>query len=312
MAKGKKSSLKSALVSQQTRLKKKQEVAEAAKLTEQKSKSKRNPRDKGKGKAQPLPTIPFKATDKLLLIGEGNFSFARALVVNPPDALQFLPPENITATAYDSREECFSKYPDAAQIVEQLSAKGVKIVFGVDATKLENCSVLKNRRFDKIVWNFPHAGKGITDQDRNILSNQVLLLGFLQSASNLLNLGPKPNATRSKKKKARGSDDEDDSGTDNGEGMSQTASSRGTILITLRNVPPYTLWDLPQLAKSPPPSKSPNIPRNPFYTQLRSFVFHREIWKGYEHRMTKGERAHGQGTTGVGGEDRTWEFYLRD
>lgn len=86
------------------------------------------------------------------------------------------------------------------------------------------------------------AGKGITDQDRNILSNQVLLLGFLQSASNLLNLGPKPNATRSKKKKARGSDDEDDSGTDNGEGMSQTASSRGTILITLRNVPPYTLW----------------------------------------------------------------------
>lgn len=159
MAKGKKSSLKSALVSQQTRLKKKQEVAEAAKLTEQKSKSKRNPRDKGKGKAQPLPTIPFKATDKLLLIGEGNFSFARALVVNPPDALQFLPPENITATAYDSREECFSKYPDAAQIVEQLSAKGVKIVFGVDATKLENCSVLKNRRFDKIVWNFPHAGE---------------------------------------------------------------------------------------------------------------------------------------------------------
>lgn len=28
--------------------------------------------------------------------------------------------------------------------------------------------------------------------------------------------------------------------------------------------------------------------------------------------MTKGERAHGTGTTGVGGEDRTWEFYLKD
>ena len=28
--------------------------------------------------------------------------------------------------------------------------------------------------------------------------------------------------------------------------------------------------------------------------------------------MTKGERAHGTGTTGEGGEDRTWEFCLRN
>jgi 25S rRNA (uracil2634-N3)-methyltransferase len=28
--------------------------------------------------------------------------------------------------------------------------------------------------------------------------------------------------------------------------------------------------------------------------------------------MTKGERAHGTGRTGEGGEDRTWEFCLRD
>lgn len=28
--------------------------------------------------------------------------------------------------------------------------------------------------------------------------------------------------------------------------------------------------------------------------------------------MTKGERAGGKGTTGVGGEDRTWEFCLKD
>lgn len=41
-------------------------------------------------------------------------------------------------------------------------------------------------------------------------------------------------------------------------------------------------------------------------------MFHRHIWKGYEHRMTKGERAGGTGKTGQGGEDRTWEFYLKD
>ena len=28
--------------------------------------------------------------------------------------------------------------------------------------------------------------------------------------------------------------------------------------------------------------------------------------------MTKGERVNGQGTTGAGGEDRTWEFCLKD
>jgi 25S rRNA (uracil2634-N3)-methyltransferase len=27
--------------------------------------------------------------------------------------------------------------------------------------------------------------------------------------------------------------------------------------------------------------------------------------------MTKGERAHGEGKTGEGGEDRTWEFFLK-
>jgi 25S rRNA (uracil2634-N3)-methyltransferase len=49
---------------------------------------------------------------------------------------------------------------------------------------------------------------------------------------------------------------------------------------------------------------------NPKYTLLRSFAFNRRMWNGYEHRMTKGERAHGQGKTGEGGEDRTWEFHL--
>ena len=70
--------------------------------------------------------------------------------------------------------------------------------------------------------------------------------------------------------------------------------------------------DLPKLAKNPPPPQKHGNPQNPRYVQLRSFAFYRTLWKGYEHRMTKGERAHGSGTTGVGGEDRTWEFYLRD
>ncbi|TBU34404.1 hypothetical protein BD311DRAFT_682162 [Dichomitus squalens] len=314
---GKKTSLKAALSSQQSRLKKKQEAARAAQHAER---AKSGPQSKGKGKAtapsQARPTIPFGPTDSILLVGEGNFSFARALVISPPESLQYLPPSNVTATAYDTEEECCSKYPDAAEIIGALREKGVELLFSVDATKLDKCPPLRGRKFDRIVWNFPHAGKGITDQDRNILSNQVLLLGFLRSAAPFLASGPIPVVHKPRKQK-RGSDDED-SGDDqenaDTSNIDTARKARGTILVTLRNVVPYTLWDLPRLAKTPPPSTSTSTGQksNPKYIQLRSFVFHRSIWTGYEHRMTKGERAHGQGKTGEGGEDRTWEFCLQD
>lgn len=132
-----------------------------------------------------------------------------------------------------------------------------------------------------------------------------------------------------KKKPSEDSDDEQNEPVDEDE-ETHSMQSRGTVLITLRNVPPYTHWwvhivrdellghqmaslhrDLPKLAKNPPPPTG-GTPPNPRYVQLRSFRFDRMLWKGYEHRMTKGERAHGKGTTGIGGEDRTWEFYLRD
>ena len=149
----KKSSLQTALLNQQSRLKQKAQIARAAKSGE---KTKAAKKQTGKKRAV---TIPFAPTDKILLIGEGNFSFAYALVINPPSQLQHLPPQNITATAYDSEEECLAKYPDAREKIDALRAKGVTILFGVDATKLEKVSRLKGKRWDKVVWNFPHAGR---------------------------------------------------------------------------------------------------------------------------------------------------------
>lgn len=152
---GKPVNLRAALQSQQSRLKAKQKVAQAAQLAEQKSKKNK----KGKGKSStPRVTVPFHATDTILLIGEGDFSFARALVHNPPVQLESFLAKNVTATAYDTEEECYAKYPDAKAIVEQLNDKGVEILFGVDATKLKKVGALKGRRWDRIVWNFPHAG----------------------------------------------------------------------------------------------------------------------------------------------------------
>lgn len=261
---GKKGSLKAALSSQQSRLKKKQEAVQAIQHSER---TKNGPPSKGKGKAAAVSapvrvTVPFSSTDRILLIGEGNFSFARALACSPPSSLQFLPPSNITATAYDTEEECCSKYPEAAEMISSLREKGVKLLFSVDATRLEKCAPLRGTKYNKIVWNFPHAGKeivnslqpvcsnvisshsgkGIADQDRNILSNQVLLLGFLSSAASFLVTGPVP-IVHAPRKRKRGPDD-DESGDDDerSQALVGTRPSRGSLLITLRNVSPYSLW----------------------------------------------------------------------
>jgi len=152
MAGKKKSSLQTALLKQQSRLKQKSQIAQAAKSSEKAKAAK-------KQTVKKAVTIPFSPTDRILLIGEGNFSFAYALVVNPPSQLQHLPPQNITATAYDTEEGCLAKYPDAREKVNALRAKGVNLLFGVDATKLEKVPQLKGKCWDRVVWNFPHAGK---------------------------------------------------------------------------------------------------------------------------------------------------------
>lgn len=293
MGKGK--NLKAALQSQQSRLKAKEKLSHAAQVAEQRSHRNAkqqyskgfsgnlpsNNLNSGEGKATPAPpprrtTLPFRPTDTILLIGEGNFSFARALLCDSPAELRDLPPRNLTATAYDTEDECYEKYADAREIVAYLRQRGAQILFGVDATKLEKTTSLKGRRWDRIVWNFPHAGsgclvnmkpyswllmsslllgKGITDQDRNILSNQVLILGFLRSAAKVLSLGPVPSVTTPRKRrKADDDEDEDDveeetvpTQAEEGEQFKfitpkEAVKTRGTVLITLRNVVPYTLW----------------------------------------------------------------------
>jgi 25S rRNA (uracil2634-N3)-methyltransferase len=241
-------SLSGALAAQQVRLTKKARAAEAEKLAA----------TKGKGKKTKAPppraVLPFAPTDSILLLGEGDFSFARALVCDPPNlpstsygapgsTLSFLPPANVTATAYDSEEECYAKYPGAAAIVAALQEKGTRVLFGIDATKLDKCAPLKGRRFARVVWNFPHAGAGIADQDRNVRTNQALILGFLRAAKAVLSRGAVP-ALPVRKKRAAGDEDEEDVGMEEVQEDARTAQNtfRGTVLITLRNVAPYTLW----------------------------------------------------------------------
>ena len=87
------------------------------------------------------------------------------------------------------------------------------------------------------------SGKGLANQDRNILANQVLILGFFRSAAKMLQVGQPPCLTGSSKRKSR-KDDDDDDGDSGDEGKDQLLATRGTVLITLRNVVPYTLWQV--------------------------------------------------------------------
>ncbi|BDD61970.1 hypothetical protein MAP00_006977 [Monascus purpureus] len=67
------------------------------------------------------PIVPFGRNDRILLVGEGDFSFSRSLVVHYRC-------RNVLATCYDSKEELHSKYPQAERNIQDilgvLSAKG--------------------------------------------------------------------------------------------------------------------------------------------------------------------------------------------
>jgi len=180
-------------------------------------------------------------------------------------------------------------------------------------------------------------GAGITDQDRNILPNQHLLLRTFRSVAPLLTDGPSafpiPTKTKGKSSKRKSPPDtdsepdfdlhpEDDfeppfQPTDTSRTLQslQPPPRQGTLLITLLSQAPYTLWDLPHLATRPPPLCPGTTLPQPRYRLLRSFEFRPEVYQGYEHRRTIGwreglSRGRNEEILGRKGRGRTWEFAL--
>lgn len=150
-----------------------------------------------------------------------------------------------------------------------------------------------------------------------------MLLRFLVSAAPLLTRGAVP-AYMSKKSKARkgsaGSSEEEEAEKEEMELEEETRESRGfcmpshagSVLITVRNCKPYTLWDIPTLAKRLPSvvgtiaSSAPSMgkgfkaPSSEQITRLlelgqgkayrvwRSFQFSPNQYPVYSHRRTIG------------------------
>jgi len=120
------------------------------------------------------------ASHKILLIGEGDFSYALGLALS-------LGGSNILATSYDSLRELNKKYADCKSILNRLKTTGAQVLHGIDGTKLPECferlGENKTQSFDRIVFNFPHLGGSLP---KDVIKNQEMLRQFIGSSRNLL------------------------------------------------------------------------------------------------------------------------------
>ncbi|KAF0913834.1 hypothetical protein E2562_024919 [Oryza meyeriana var. granulata] len=123
----------------------------------------------------------YSSIQSILTVGDGEFSFSLAL------ATAFGSGENLVATSLDTLEDLRGKYSKAESNIMELKRMGATVLHGVDAKRMKDHTSLKLRRFDRIVFNFPHAGfKGKEDDMRMINSHKELVWGFFQNARHLL------------------------------------------------------------------------------------------------------------------------------
>ncbi|GMG26580.1 unnamed protein product [Ambrosiozyma monospora] len=247
--------------------------------------------DKQHVMATQRPFIPFGQHEHVLLVGEGDFSFALSTINSG-----YILPEFLIATSFDSLDELIAKYANVEENLEQLKAKGVKIFHDIDATELiqsfkltktfkknkcKNKTVLGTDTIDLILFNFPHSGRGIKDQERNIKIHQLLLTNFFNSAFELFKL-LKSNRNYLVNRSVSDSTASATGYFDSSNNINVTKSKannieNGTdkIAVTLFKGEPYDSWQVKKLARD-----SIN------YKVKQSGDFRWDAFPGYHHRRT--------------------------
>ncbi|XP_060229711.1 ferredoxin-fold anticodon-binding domain-containing protein 1 isoform X2 [Meriones unguiculatus] len=110
---------------------------------------------------------------RLLLVGEGNFSFAASLI----DTLE--PGVRVTATCLQHRADLQGD-PVALENLRRLRERGIEVRFAVDCTQLAQ-ALQAHGDFDRIYFNFPHCGR-----KAGVARNRALLAKFFQSCADVL------------------------------------------------------------------------------------------------------------------------------
>ena len=127
-----------------------------------------------------LPDLyKWENLEKTLLVGEGNFSFAKCLLLKPRSGIT-----SMTATTFDDPR---SLPADAQDNIATLKQLGASILYNIDAMKLNN--FFHREDFDTIIFQFPNVGSRDPKYGHN--PNHILLRRFLKSSRNLLKLDGK-------------------------------------------------------------------------------------------------------------------------
>ncbi|XP_020209857.1 uncharacterized protein At4g26485, partial [Cajanus cajan] len=119
----------------------------------------------------------YSSTHRILLVGEGDFSFSLCL------ARAFGTASNMVATSLDSKDSLMMNYENALSNLIELETLGCTIVHEVDVHTMREHPLLEHERFDRIIYNFPHAGfNGRESNASVIMLHQDLVSGFLKNA----------------------------------------------------------------------------------------------------------------------------------
>ncbi|KAH3670320.1 hypothetical protein WICMUC_004889 [Wickerhamomyces mucosus] len=227
--------------------------------------------------------VPFEKDEYIMLIGEGDFSFALSIVKEG-----LIDPKHLVITSFDnSVKELTLKYPNTFPKYhhELTEIFKVKIFFKIDATNLTKTlkvtgknitAVLGVPKLDYIIFNFPHTGRGMKDQDRNIRDHQILVLGYFKSCIELFKLFNMHANSFSK--------------TSDLNIVSQTTSfsNEPKIVLSVFDGEPYDSWNIKSLSKT----LGLKVEKSGKFTW--------DAFKGYKHKRTNSE----QNTTKVAGERR--------
>jgi 25S rRNA (uracil2634-N3)-methyltransferase len=233
--------------------------------------------------------VPFGEYDHILLVGEGDFSFARSLAIAHGCS-------NVTATSYDSASVVEEKYPNFSETRDELTGltPPVPLHHAIDATKLSSYKQLKCQRdpdeegeqgtegmgWDTIAFMFPHTGGLSTDVNRQVRSNQALLVSFFKSCLETSTPGKRLQILAHQKV---------------GKKRTEFLKMGGRIIVTLFEGEPYTLWNIRDLA------------RHVGLKCVESWRFDASQYPGYAHVRTLGAI---EGGGAWRGEDRSARCYV--
>eukprot|EP00924_Labyrinthula_sp_SR-Ha-C_P013714 maker-scaffold_5-snap-gene-11.47-mRNA-1 protein AED:0.00 eAED:0.00 QI:62/1/1/1/1/1/3/106/295 len=158
---------------------------------------------------------PYTSEQTILLIGEGNFSFAKSLL-HLWDSYGKMGPlnlgRNLLATSYDSKNELYEKYPDVKKNITEIRKKyGANVLTKIDGTNITKSFELLESKFlsmhkvqklfkslgekkfgdeigfDKVIFNFPHMGLGIADKEKNAQLHKEFLTEVANNVWKVLN-----------------------------------------------------------------------------------------------------------------------------